>query len=139
MVIRLELKLESIRGREITVIALVNSSYEVLKPELLIPASAACDLGLYPSLPQGSEVREYVLADGSRTKLIKIPNALKVSVITEDRVVGPVGCDAVVAQKAEEPLISDKLADALQLVALAIGEGLWCFKDELGEKIRRSK
>ena len=47
-------------------------------------------------------------------------------------------CDLVIAEGAEEPLISDKLADALKIVAIAIRGGLWCFRDELGAKIRRS-
>ncbi|RLF01312.1 MAG: hypothetical protein DRJ59_06300 [Thermoprotei archaeon] len=139
MVIRLRLKLKSINGREVVVIALVNSGYETERPELLVPTSVARDLELYPTLPSGAEVREYILADGSRTRLIKIPSVLEVSVVTNDRVVGPVRCDVVIAEKSEEPLIGDKLSDALQIVAIAIGEGLWCFRDEIGKRTRRSE
>ncbi|HDD26178.1 MAG TPA: hypothetical protein ENF75_03720 [Acidilobales archaeon] len=138
MVIRLRLRVRGVRGREVEVVAVVNSGYEALRPELLINTSIAHELGLYPVLPSGAEVREYALADGSRTKLIRIPNALEVKVCVEDRETKYVGCDAVIAERAEEPLISDKLADALEIVAIAIGEGIWCFRDELGKKNRRS-
>jgi len=37
-----------------------------------------------------------------------------------------------VAERADEALISDKLAGRLGIVALDFGEGLWCFRDELG-------
>ena len=118
MVIRLKLRLKSIVSKEVVVIALVNTGYEAVRPELLIPAMTTHDLGLYPTLPQGSEIREYVLADGSRTRLIKVPDALEVSAITEDGVMGAVKCDSVIAE------ISGKLANAIQPAALAISEGL---------------
>ena len=138
MVIRLRLRIRSIRGRSEDVVALVNSGYEARRPELLIPAELARRLDLYPILPAGSEVIEYILADGSRTRLIRISDAAEVQVITNDRVSDPVRCDVVIAEKADEVLISDKLADALKIVAIAIGEGLWCFRDELGKVVRRS-
>ncbi len=138
MAIRLRLKVKSVKGRETDVVALVSSGYETVRPELLINPSIARELELYPVLPPGAEVKEYILADGSRTRLIRIPSALLVKVLVEDRETEFVNCDAVIAEKAEEPLISDKLADALKIVAIAIGEGLWCFHDELGKKTRRN-
>ena len=139
MVIRLRLRLRSVSGREVVVAALVNSGYETERPELLVPASVARELGLYPTLPRGAEVREYILADGSRTRLIKVPSAIEVSAVANDRVVGPVRCDVAIAERSEEPLIGDKLSDALQIVAIAMGEGLWCFRDEVGKRVRRSE
>jgi hypothetical protein len=84
-------------------------------------------------------VKEYRLADGSSSKLIKIPKAVKIYVVEEDRVVGPVESSVVIAEKAEEPLISDKLAGRLGIVAIDIGEGLWCFRDKIGRVVRRTK
>ncbi|MHA1593522.1 MAG: hypothetical protein ACTSXJ_09540 [Candidatus Baldrarchaeia archaeon] len=139
LTIRLKLRLKSLLGSgELNIIALVNSGYETAKPELLLPAKVAEELGLYPKMPRGAEVKEYILADGSRTKLVKIPDAIEVAVITEDRIGPTTKCDVVIAEKAEGALISDKLADALNIAAIAIGEGLWCFRDELGSKIRKS-
>lgn len=137
MAIRLRLRLKRM-NRSIDVVALVNSGYETLEPEILLPSLIAKELNLLPSIPPGSVIKEYVLADGSITKLIRIPKALRVSVIEEDRLVGNVEVNAVISDKADEVLISDKLAGKLGIVALDFAEGLWCFKDELGRKIRRS-
>ena len=93
---------------------------------------------MIPKLPEGSEVKEYSLADGSSIKLIRIPKAAKASVAEEDRTVGEVDVDVVVSERAEEALISDKLAGKLGIVALDFSEGLWCFKDEIGRLSRRS-
>ncbi len=134
----MRLRVRSVVGREDYVVALVNSGYETRRPELLVPLALAERLGLYPRLPVGSEVREYVLADGSRARLIRVPQALHVAVVAEDRVGPEAVADAVIAERAEEPLISDKLADALGVSVIAPGEGLWCFRDELGRRLRRS-
>jgi len=138
MAVRLKLRVSRGRSRGVELIALVNSGYETETPELLVPPWVAEELGLYPRLPRGSEVRDYVLADGSRTKLIRIRSAVEVRVITEDRISEPSECDIVIAEGAEEPLISDKLADALKVAIIAVGEGLWCFRDEVGRKLRKS-
>ena len=137
MPVRVRLRLER-SGRSVEVAALVNTGYEAEGPELLVPEQVARALGVYPVLPPGAEVREYVLADGSRTRLVRIPRAVKVSVVAEDRVVGPVEADLVIAEAADEPLVSDRLADALGISIVAAGEGLWCFRDELGKRVRRS-
>jgi len=137
MAIRLRLRLR--RGsRSVDVVALVNSGYETLEPEVLVPASIAKELGLLPTLPPGSVVKEYVLADGTVTRLIRVPRAAMVSVVEEDRVVGDVEAHVVISDKADEVLISDKLAGKLGIVALDFAEGLWCFRDEIGKKVRKS-
>lgn len=137
MAIRLRLRLR-VEGRHIDVVALVNSGYETLEPEVLVPSGIAEKLGLLPILPSGSMIKEYVLADGSVAKLIRIPKALKASVVEEDRIVGDVEVNVVISDKADEVLISDKLAGKLGIVALDFADGLWCFKDELGRKVRKS-
>ena len=138
MAIRLKLRLAR-EGKSVEVVALVNSGYETLEPEVLVPPDVARSLSLYPHLPQGALVKEYRLADGSASKLIKIPRAVSVHAVEEDRVVGPVESSLVVAERADEVLISDKLAGRLGIVALDFGEGLWCFRDELGRVARRSR
>ncbi len=138
MAIRLRLRLT--RGDASTeVVALVNSGYETVEPEILVPPVTARELHLYPELPQGSIVKEYRLADGSTTRLIRIPRAVNVYVVEDDRIVGPIESSLVIAERADEPLISDKLAGRLGIVALDIGEGLWCFRDEIGRVTRRSR
>lgn len=61
MAIRLKLRLER-GGKSLDVVALVNSGYETLEPEVLVPSAVARELGLLPVLPPGSMVKEYVVA-----------------------------------------------------------------------------
>lgn len=137
--IRLKLKLKKNSKYSIEVIALVNSGYETIEPEILISRSLAEELKLLPKLPAGSEVKEYVLADGSTTRLVRIPKAVEVYVMEEDRIVGGIEANVVISEKTQESLISDKLAGKLGIIALDFAEGLWCFKDELGKKIRKTR
>ena len=136
----IKLRLRLVRGdNNVEVIALVKSGYETLEPEILVPSNIAENLSLYPRLPQGAIIKEYKLADGSISKLIKISKAILVYAVEEDRVVGPVESSLAIAERAEEPLISDKLAGKLGIVALDFGEGLWCFGDEISKVTRRSR
>jgi len=137
MAIRVRVKLSSIMGKVTIIKALVTTGYESQEPEILIPRSVAEDLGLMPKLPSGSEVRNYVLADGTVTRLILIPGAVQVWVIENDRVVGGVTAHVAVSDKAGEALLSDKLVSKLGIVLIDIGEGLWCFKEETTQKRRR--
>jgi len=138
--VAIRLRLRLVRGgSSVEVTALVNSGYETLEPEVLVPPDVARGLSLYPQLPQGAMVREYRLADGSSSKLIKAPRAALIYAVEEDRTVGPVESSLAIAERAEEPLISDKLAGKLGIVALDFGEGLWCFRDEVGRVTRRSR
>ncbi len=138
MAIRLRVKLSSIMGKTTVAKALVTTGYETQEPEVLIPRGVAEDLNLLPKLPSGSEVRNYVLADGTVTRLILIPNAVQVWVLENDREVGGITAHAVVSERADEVLLSDKLVSKLGIVLLDIGEGIWCFKDEIGKTVRRS-
>jgi len=133
------LRIRLLRGdKSIEVVALVNSGYETLEPEILVSHNIAEELSFYPQLPAGAMVKEYRLADGSTTKLLRLMKAVNIYVVEEDRIVGPVEASLVIGERVEEPLISDKLAGRLGIVALDFGEGLWCFRDEVG-KITRKK
>jgi hypothetical protein len=136
--IRLRIRLVR-EGKSVDVVALINSGYETREPEVLLPVAIAIQLSIYPRLPEGAIVKEYKLADGSITKLIKVSRAVQIYVVEEDRVVGPVEASLVIAEKAEEVLISDKLAEKLGIVALDFGERLWCFRDEIGRVTRKSR
>lgn len=138
MAIRLRVRLVR-GGRSVDVVALVNSAYETREPEILVPPPIAGQLSVYPQLPEGAAIKEYRLADGSTTKLVRIPKAVQVYAAEEDRVVGPVEASLVVAERADEVLVSDKLAGGLGIVALDFGEGLWCFRDEIGKAIRGTR
>ena len=69
---------------------------------------------------------------------LRFPGAIHVYVLTEDRIEGPVVVDAVV-MGTDEVLLSDKAIGALKLVLVDAGEGLWRFRDEPLDRLRRSE
>ena len=62
----------------------------------------------------------------------------KVSVVAEDVQPKEVEVDLVISTMADEPLISDKLAGALEIALEDVAEGLWRFRWEPKEKVRKS-
>jgi len=138
MVVRVKLKIKSKRG-EVIIKALINSGYESEEPEILVPVNIARNLGLYPKLPTGASVEVYKVAGGGKERFISIKKAVNVQIVTEDRSSEEVPCNLIISEKEEEILVSDKLSSKLGIVLLDIGEGLWCFRDEIGEKVRKSE
>jgi hypothetical protein len=125
--VRVKVRLR-VREHEVTTSALVNTGFETEKPQVLIPLGLARKLKLWPppvdSYPvelgtAGGVVREYV-----------VPSSIEVSVVTNDRVVGPITSDALISHMEEEVIINDKLTEALGIVILAAGTGKWRFIDE---------
>ncbi|MEM2739706.1 MAG: hypothetical protein QXQ29_02775 [Candidatus Bathyarchaeia archaeon] len=118
-------------------IALLNSGYETLRPEILLPRRIVDELKLTLQ-PSASIVKEYMLPGESTVQLTRIVGVVKVSVVEDDRIVGPIDADVAVSEGAEEPLIGDKLAGRLCISVLDFAEGIWCFRDELGRRERGS-
>jgi hypothetical protein len=135
VVVRIRLRIVSRVGKEVITSALVNSGFEAETPQLLLPRSLAYELGLWP--PPLDAVLVEVGTAGGPTRNYLIPKALDVYVLTSDRVVGPVKCDAMISLLEYEVLISDALAEELGIVILAPRTGLWRFKDE--DKVRTSE
>ncbi len=135
MVVRVRLKIK--RGNiEKEVVALINSGYEADSPQLMIPVSLARELGLWPPI----EAREAVFETaGGPLRVWIIPRAARVQVITEDVSSREVEVDIVISQLADEPLISDILAGRLELAVEDFAEGLWRFRWEPKEKVRKSE
>jgi hypothetical protein len=128
VVVRVKLRIISRGGKEVTTSALVNSGFEAETPQLLLPRSLVYELGLWPPPPEAILVE--VGTAGGPVRNYLIPKALDVYVLTSDRVVGPVKCDAMVSLLEYEVLISDALAEELGIVILAPRTGLWRFRDE---------
>lgn len=61
------------------------------------------------------------------------------SVVEEDRTVGPVTVDLIVSARKSRVLLSDTLTSELGIVLLNPRNGYWCFTDEIGERIRKSR
>ncbi len=128
LAIRIRLRIRSLLDSgEVTTSALVNSGFEAETPQLLIPRSLAAKLGLWPPPPEARLIE--VGTAGGPVRNYLIPNALEVHVMTGDRVVGPVKCDAMISSTEYEVLISDVLGSELGIVILDL-RGKWRFNDE---------
>ena len=122
---------------EVVMPGLVNSSYETDEPELLIPTNIARALDLWPET-RGALHEHYKVAGGMEISVVRLKGVATAEVLTEDRASDAVKCDIVVSEGEEELIISDKLASKLGLSIIDIGEGIWCFRDEMGRKNRKS-
>jgi len=100
LVVRVRVRLKArLSGSTVETIALANSGYEAPSPELVIPAPLADEL----SLNMADAVEElYEMASGI-ARVMRVPNALEISVITDDREEGPVIADAIVMDSREPP------------------------------------
>ena len=132
--VRVKVRLRS-RGREVETSALANTGFESDREEVLLPMMLAERLGLWPP-PPGSSTETYVSASGYM-RALRVPEALEVSVVTEEGERGRVKADAVVAEFADEVLLNDKTISALRIVLEDPGGGLWRFRGE--EKLRRTE
>lgn len=137
MAVRVKLKLRSrTTGKELEVIALVNSGFETDKPKLLVPIKVAELLGLWPSIPTTYCLRDYFTAGGPIRKIV-IPDELFVKIIVEYET-PEVLCDLIISTIEDEVLISDKLASKLGIELIDIGEGIWRLKSDKENILRKS-
>lgn len=137
MALRVKLRIRSrFSGREVDSVALVNSGFETLKPQLLIPMSVAEELGLWPSLPKSYVVKEYMTAGGP-VKQYVVPDELLVKIVVEYDT-PRVTSDAVISTIEEEVLISDKLTSALGIIIYDVGEGIWRLRTDPEDTRRRT-
>ncbi|RLE49489.1 MAG: hypothetical protein DRJ31_04775 [Candidatus Methanomethylicota archaeon] len=138
MVVTLDIKLKSFK-EEVEVKAIANAGFESDEPEIIVPTSVAKKLKLYPKLPAETEIEEYRGAGGKKFKVYRLTKgAVKAWALTEDRSVGPVDVALAITPGEKEVLLSDKTLDALNIVLVKPGEGLWKFIDDPPEKIRKS-
>jgi len=130
--VKVRLKARS-SGLTVETVALANSGYEAPSPELVIPTPLADELGL----DMTDAVEElYEMASGI-TRVMRVPGALEISVITDDREEGPVLVDAIIMD-SREVLLSDQAISALKIDIVDAAGGLWRFRDEPADKLRRS-
>jgi hypothetical protein len=124
MAVRIKLKIKSkTTSRELKVNALVNSGFETLRPQLLVPAKVAELLGLWPLISREYVVKDYMTAGGP-TRMYLLMDEVEVNVDVEyasNTVVG----DLVISTIEDEVLISDKLAGRLGVVVYDFAEGIW--------------
>ena len=95
-------------------------------------------MSLFPELPSGAKIEEY-RSIGGVTRIYYVPDAIEISIITSDRVEGPVVAGVAISDKEDEVLLSDKLIDALSIALERPGRGLWRFIDESPSSTRTSE
>lgn len=136
MVVRVKIRI--VRNEKVVeTSALANSGYETETPQLLIPIRVAQLLGLWP--PGGeAEETEFETAGGPLRVWI-ISRACKVSVLTQDVKSPEIEADIVISPLADEILLSDKMISELQIALEDVGKGLWRFRWESKDKLRRSE
>ena len=135
--LRLRIRIERVDSdRSIETIGIANSGFIGIEPEILVPNNIERELRLHEIAEP--KIHTKIAGDGREVELIKYRNSAKVSIITEDRVEGPITCSVLVSPRARYVLLNDKLLGRLKVVLLDFGEGIWCFRDELGRKERKS-
>lgn len=135
MAVRTQIKLSSKRSEAIST-AIANTGFESDEAEIIIPEHLAERLNFYPRLPEGTEVEEYRSVE-SRFRAYRIPGLAEISVLTENKIKGPVDVVVTIVPGEDEVLLSDKLIDALEIELIRPGEGLWRFRGE--EDLRKSE
>jgi len=130
-------KIELINGESsIETVAIANSGFIGIEPEVLIPIELSRQLRLQDiSEP---EIHTKITGDGREVDFLKYRNVANVYIIAGDRIEGPVTCSILISPRARHVLLNDKLLGKLKVVLLDFGEGTWCFRDELGKIERKS-
>jgi hypothetical protein len=136
--VRIRLRIRSrTTGRELRAAALVNSGFETIKPQLLVPIRVAELLCLWPQIPRDYTVKDYMTAGGP-ARMHVLVDEVEVSVDVEHSV-NPVTSDLVISPFEEEVLISDKLAGKLGIVVYDFAEGIWRLQTDPEAVRRRSE
>lgn len=110
----------SVGERSLSVVALLNSGYEAPSPQLLIPINLARQLGLWP--PENAFEVEYETA-GGLLKAWLYPRVGRVCILYDGNSSKEVDVDIVVSPITTEPLISDALAEELEIAVESLVEG----------------
>jgi len=131
--VRLEIRLREGEGG-VTVKALVNTGFTSETPDLAIPVSLAERLGLWPK-PRGA-ISVSLETGGGPVEAYIVPQAVRVKVVTRDRTSREVVANVLVNPYVREALLSDALAEELEIQILYPRRGLWRFVGE--DKVRES-
>ena len=132
MVLRLKIRI-CYRDRCIETVAIASSGFIGRDPEITLPRSLVEKL---LGRNFSTVIVEKVLADGSIVDLERISESLKLYLLTEDRVIGPVDVHAYII-RGRFVLLNDATLSTLRIVIIDPRDGIWCFRDELSRRERR--
>ncbi len=118
----------------------MNSGYEseTSFPDIAIPARLAEELAIWPQLKEEAIMLEGV-SFGGPTRAPYLEGCVEVEVITQDRVEGPIVAGVAIGEFEEEVLFSNSLTSALKMALEDVGLGLWRFRDEGLDRLRRTE
>ena len=123
-------------GNELITCALANTGFEGLGPDVLMPVDVAQGLGLSLS---GSNVEVYAVRTAPGIALIyRLKEGVDVKVLADDRDTPIIKLTPVVSESVDYVILSDKALTELGIVIIDAGNGIWCFRDELGRAFRNS-
>lgn len=132
MPVRLKVRVRRETGKGIITSAVVNTYFASDEPLLLVPFKTAEKLGL-----EGARMEEFEVAGGGTVSGLRLKGPFELEVVLKDRQ-PRVSCEVSTIREEREAIISDRLASDLQIVILDPAKGEWCFRDEIGRKVRKS-
>jgi len=119
--LRIRFRLER-KGRVLEVVALVNSGYESVTPQLMIPVGLARILRLWPP---PMDAREVVFETaGGPVRVWVVESAAIVKAVVSNIESRGVNVDLVISTHIDEPLTRDILAGKLEIAVEDFAEGI---------------
>ncbi len=132
MAVRVRVRIEA-GGRAIETSGFVNSGFEVDIPLIVLPLKAGEKLGFELT---GLREESWRGPGGVSVMVFPLKEKVKISVVTEDRVEGPVETHAAISVGETEVTLNDFVSSELKIALEDMREGIWRFRDE--QKTRRS-
>jgi hypothetical protein len=134
--VRVKLRVR-VGGRVVEAIALANSGYETDEPQLLVPYTFLIRNSISLDELGRPRIVEFDTAGGPISMHV-YPKACSVAVVEPDKTSREVVADLAVSPVEREVLMSDALIEELGIIILSPRSGLWRFKDDPLDKVRRS-
>ena len=129
MPVRVRVKLESLRNNEVQVVsALLNTGFTSNELDIHIPRGLAEKLGLWP--PPRNAMLEVLDTAGGEVLGYFVPNAVKLTVLEDDRTSKTITCNAIISLHEREVLLSDAVIEELEIEILSPKTGVWRFRGE---------
>jgi hypothetical protein len=126
LAVRVKVRIEG-PEEKIETSALVNSGFETDVPHIVLPLRLVEKLGFET---KGLGREDYLGAGGVVITLHPLEENLRLSVVTEDKIQGPIETKASMSLGEREVILSDAASSELKLSIDDLKEGIWRFRDE---------
>lgn len=142
MGIWIELEIEVLKGTrpgaKLRGAGLANTGYIAPAPELGLPLKLGRELGIWPGLRSEALVLRGYGLGGIKLKILSVPSSIRVRALVQDRVTEHLICNATLISGENRLLMSDQLLGGLGIDLYDPARGLWRFRDDPPDKLRRS-